>query len=70
VCFWRYKANAQRAAREGDFKYLKIFDNTFLFNVAEDQREVRQSRADGNVTRKTAQGIFYLSNSSASLPAL
>jgi hypothetical protein len=70
VCFWRYKANAQRAAREGDFKYLKIFDNTFLFNVAEDQREVRQSRAAGNVTRKTAQGVFYLSNSSASLPAL
>lgn len=31
--FWRYKANAQRAARVGDYKYLKILDNTFLFNV-------------------------------------
>ena len=30
--FWRYKANAQRAARDGDYKFLKILDNTFLFN--------------------------------------
>jgi arylsulfatase A-like enzyme len=37
--FWRYKANAQRAARDGDYKYLKILDNTFLFNVAEDPME-------------------------------
>jgi arylsulfatase A-like enzyme len=37
--FWRYKANAQRAARDGDFKYLKILDNTFLFSVVEDPME-------------------------------
>ena len=37
--FWRYKANAQRAAREGDHKYLKILDNSFLFNVVEDPME-------------------------------
>ena len=37
--FWRYKTNAQRAARDGDFKYLKIRDNTYLFNVADDPRE-------------------------------
>jgi arylsulfatase A-like enzyme len=37
--FWRYKANQQRAARDGDFKYLKILDNTFLFNVADDPME-------------------------------
>jgi arylsulfatase A-like enzyme len=37
--FWRYKANAQQAMREGDFKYLKIRDNTFLFNVADDPME-------------------------------
>ena len=37
--FWRYKANAQRAARDGDYKYLKILDNTFLFNVIEDPME-------------------------------
>src|SRR6267142_7138433 len=37
--FWRYKANAQRAARDGDYKFLKIMDNTFLFNVVEDPLE-------------------------------
>ncbi len=37
--FWRYKANAQRAARDGDWKYLKILENRFLFNVADDPME-------------------------------
>lgn len=37
--FWRYKANAQRAVREGDFKALKIGDNSFLFNVVQDPME-------------------------------
>jgi arylsulfatase A-like enzyme len=37
--YWRYKANAQRAIRDGDFKYLKILDNTFLFNVVDDPME-------------------------------
>jgi arylsulfatase A-like enzyme len=37
--FWRYKANTQRAVRSGDWKYLKISGNEFLFNVVQDQRE-------------------------------
>src|SRR5581483_1355290 len=37
--FWRYKANAQRAARDGDFKFLKMLDHTFLFNVVDDPME-------------------------------
>ena len=37
--FWRYKALWQRAARIGDWKYLKILDNTFLFNVVDDPLE-------------------------------
>jgi arylsulfatase A-like enzyme len=37
--FWRYKANAQQAIRSGDWKYLKIRENEFLFNVVTDQRE-------------------------------
>jgi arylsulfatase A-like enzyme len=37
--FWRYKARAQRAARDGDYKFLKILENTFLFNVVEDPLE-------------------------------
>jgi arylsulfatase A-like enzyme len=37
--YWRYRMNAQRAMRDGDFKYLKLQDNTFLFNVVDDPRE-------------------------------
>ena len=37
--FWRYKANAQRAARDGDWKILKIRDNSYLFNVVDDPME-------------------------------
>jgi hypothetical protein len=37
--YWRYKANAQRAIRDGDLKLLKIRENTFLFNVVDDPLE-------------------------------
>lgn len=37
--FWRFRANAQRAVRDGDMKWLKINENTFLFNVVEDPLE-------------------------------
>jgi arylsulfatase A-like enzyme len=37
--FWRYKGNAQRAARDGDYKFLKLLENTFLFNVVDDPME-------------------------------
>ncbi len=36
---WRYLNLAQEACRDGDFKYLKILENTFLFNVVEDPLE-------------------------------
>lgn len=37
--FWRYKANAQQAVLDGNLKYLKINENTFLFDVAADPME-------------------------------
>ncbi len=37
--YWRYKNMTQQALRDGDFKYLKIKDNTFLFDVAGDPME-------------------------------
>jgi arylsulfatase A-like enzyme len=37
--FWRYKHNAQRAVRDGDLKWLKIGENTFLFDVVADPLE-------------------------------
>src|SRR5437762_3712064 len=37
--YWRYKAGAQRAIRDGDWKYLRIAGNEFLFDVVKDPRE-------------------------------
>ncbi len=37
--FWRYKSSTQSALRDGDWKYLKIKNNEYLFNLAEDERE-------------------------------
>ena len=47
--YWRYKAGSQRAVRDGDFKYLRIAGNEFLFDVAQDPRErgnLRDRRKD------------------------
>jgi arylsulfatase A-like enzyme len=37
--YWRYKANAQRAIRSGNFKALKIAGNSFLFDIDADPLE-------------------------------
>jgi arylsulfatase A-like enzyme len=37
--YWRYKAGSQRAMRDGNWKYLRIAGNEFLFDVVEDPRE-------------------------------
>jgi arylsulfatase A-like enzyme len=37
--YWRYKAGAQRAIREADWKYLQIAGNEFLFDIVKDPRE-------------------------------
>ena len=37
--YWRYNGNSQRALRDGDLKWLKIREHTFLFNVVKDPLE-------------------------------
>jgi arylsulfatase A-like enzyme len=37
--YWRYKLHDQQAARRGKWKYLKIGDNSFLFDVEADPLE-------------------------------
>ena len=37
--YWRYNGNSQRALRDGDIKWLKIRENTFLFDVVQDPLE-------------------------------
>src|SRR5260370_12775791 len=66
--FWRYKANAQRAARDGDYKFLKILDNTFLFNVVEDPLErANLKEPQKDVYQRLARQSFH--RHSSILPA-
>jgi len=37
--YWRMNHRSQRAVRVGDWKYLKVDDNEYLFNVTDDARE-------------------------------
>ncbi|MFY3382748.1 sulfatase [Paracidovorax sp. MALMAid1276] len=42
--FWRMNHRGQRAMRQGDWKYLRVDGNDYLFNLALDERE-RANRA-------------------------
>ena len=42
--FWRMKFRDQKAARRGDWKWLSIEGNEFLFDLATDQRERANKR--------------------------
>jgi arylsulfatase A-like enzyme len=46
--FWRFKSAEQRAMRDGDWKYLRIAGNEFLFDVVKDPRE-RANLKDRNM---------------------
>ncbi len=37
--YWRMNHRHQRAMRIGDWKYLKVDENEYLFNIAQDERE-------------------------------
>jgi len=52
--FWRYKAKRAAAARDGDYKFLKILDNTFLFNVLRTRWSAPTSR---NAKRTSISGL-------------
>ena len=39
VMHWRMKHRGQRALRDGDWKYLRVDDNDYLFNIPGDARE-------------------------------
>jgi len=60
--FWRYKANAQRAVRDGDYKYLKILDNTFLFNVVDDPMERANLKARRKDVYERLEADWYVWN--------
>ncbi len=37
--YWRMNHRGQRALREGDWKYLQVDGNEYLFNISKDERE-------------------------------
>ena len=56
--FWRMKYNDQRAFRLGDWKYLKINEYEYLFNIARDARE-RANQAKRDPDRLKAMRAQY-----------
>ena len=56
---WRMKHREQRAFRDGDWKYLKIDEHEYLFNIPADERE-RANRAPGEPERLAAMREQWL----------
>jgi arylsulfatase A-like enzyme len=52
--FWRMANRAQRAVRRGDWKYLKVADREFLFDIGWDPRE------RGNMAKKRPELLAEL----------
>jgi arylsulfatase A-like enzyme len=58
--YWRMNHRQQRAMRLGDWKYLKVDDNEYLFNIAQDERE-RANLANRESERFATMRQQYLS---------
>lgn len=56
--FWRMKYNDQRAFRLGDWKYLKVNEHEYLFNITRDARE-RANQAKREPDRLNAMRAQY-----------
>ena len=56
---WRMKHREQRAFRDGDWKYLKVDEHEYLFNIPADERE-RANRAPGEPQRLAAMREQWL----------
>ena len=57
--YWRMKHNAQRALRVGEWKYLKVNEHEYLFNIDNDARE-RANQAKRQPERLEAMREQYL----------
>jgi arylsulfatase A-like enzyme len=56
---WRMNHRSQRARRDGDWKYLKVDDHEYLFNIPADERE-RANRAKEEPARLDAMRQAWL----------
>ena len=66
--FWRMNHRGQRAMRQGDWKYLRVDGNDYLFNLAQDERE-RANRAPVEPARLQAMRAAWEAWN-ASMPAI
>ena len=57
--YWKMLFRSQKALRAGDWKYLSVEGDDFLFNLAKDQRE-RANFAKRDPKRLTAMRARYL----------
>lgn len=57
--YWRMNYRDQRALRHGDWKYLKVDDHEYLFNIPADERE-RANRAPLEPQRLAAMRADWL----------
>jgi arylsulfatase A-like enzyme len=59
--FWRMNHRNQRALREGDWKYLQVDGNEYLFNIGKDERERANlaTREPGRLERMRAQWLAW-----------
>ena len=65
--FWRMKARQQRAWRDGPWKYLKINEHEYLFDVETDERE-RANRARAEPGRLNAMRAAWEAQDAALAP--
>jgi arylsulfatase A-like enzyme len=56
---WRMNHRSQRARRDGDWKYLKVDEHEYLFNIPADERE-RANRAKEEPARLDAMRQAWL----------
>ena len=59
--YWRMNHRSQRALREGDWKYLQVDGNEYLFNIRQDERERANlaAREPGRLERMRAKWLAW-----------
>lgn len=65
--FWMFKANGQAAVRDGDWKYLRIAEREYLFDLSYDERE-RANRATAAPDRFKAMKQMHADWTATMLP--
>ena len=67
--FWKMLFRSQKAMRSGDWKYLSVEGDEFLFNLAKDERErANYGKRDPEAPRRDAREVPGLGRRAAEAP--